>query len=31
MLYGRVVERIDLTVDELQEILVRLVGRGLPR
>jgi len=28
MLYGRVVETIDMSVDELQRILARLVGRG---
>lgn len=26
MLYGRVVERIDITVDELQRVLQRLIG-----
>jgi hypothetical protein len=26
MLYGRVVERVDMTVDELQRILQRLIG-----
>lgn len=30
MLYGRVVEHIDVSVEELQAVLVRLVGRGLP-
>lgn len=30
MLYGRVVETIDMSVDELQLILQRLIGRGLP-
>jgi hypothetical protein len=30
MLYGRVVEKIDLSVDELQVVLQRLSGRGLP-
>lgn len=30
LLYGRVVEKIDLSVDELQAILARLSGRGLP-
>ena len=28
MLYGRVVEYIDMSVDELQRILVRLGARG---
>ncbi|MCA9580147.1 MAG: hypothetical protein KC416_00035 [Myxococcales bacterium] len=28
MLYGRVVEHVDMSVDELQRILVRMVGRG---
>ncbi|MBX7082376.1 MAG: hypothetical protein K1X88_24430 [Nannocystaceae bacterium] len=28
MLYGHVVEQIDLSVDELQRILRRWVGRG---
>jgi hypothetical protein len=28
MLYGRVVERLDLGIDELQAILVRLGARG---
>lgn len=27
LLYGRVVERLDLSVDELQAVLARLVGR----
>ncbi|MBL8917576.1 MAG: hypothetical protein JNJ54_01835 [Myxococcaceae bacterium] len=27
LLYGRVVERVDLSVDELQAVLTRLVGR----
>ncbi len=27
MLYGRVVEHVDMSVDELQRILQRLVGR----
>ena len=31
MLYGRVVERVDISVDELQSILQRLTGKGLPR
>jgi hypothetical protein len=26
MLYGRVVERIDISVDELQRVLQRLIG-----
>jgi hypothetical protein len=30
MLYGRVVERIDVSVEELQATVARLVGRGLP-
>jgi hypothetical protein len=29
MLYGRVVEHVDMSVDELQAILQRLTGRGL--
>ena len=29
MLYGRVVEHVDMSVDELQSILQRLTGRGL--
>ncbi len=29
MLYGRVVEHVDLSVDELQRVLQRLTGRGL--
>jgi hypothetical protein len=28
MLYGRVVERVDVGVEEFQEIVARLVGRG---
>lgn len=28
MLYGRVVERVDLSLDELQAILDRVVDRG---
>jgi hypothetical protein len=28
MLYGRVVEHVDMSVDELQRILQRLTGRG---
>lgn len=31
MLYGRVVEKLDMSVEELQRILQRLAGRGLPR
>jgi len=27
MLYGRVVEHVDIGVDELQRVLVRLIGR----
>lgn len=27
MLYGRVVERVDISVDELQRVLRRLAGR----
>ncbi|MEQ8953133.1 MAG: hypothetical protein RL120_03300 [Gammaproteobacteria bacterium] len=30
LLYGRVVEHIDMSQDELQDILSRLVGQGLP-
>lgn len=30
MLYGRVVERLDMSQAELQRILDRLVGRGVP-
>jgi hypothetical protein len=30
MLYGRVVEKLDISVDDLQRILRRLSGRGLP-
>lgn len=29
MLYGRVVEHVDLTPDELNRILQRLTGKGL--
>lgn len=29
MLYGRVVEHIDISVDELQRVLQRLTGRGV--
>jgi hypothetical protein len=29
MLYGRVVEHVDVSVDEFQAVLTRLVGRGL--
>jgi hypothetical protein len=28
MLYGRVVEHVDLSVEEFQRILARLTGRG---
>jgi hypothetical protein len=31
MLYGRVVEKIDMSVEELQSILQRLIGTHLPR
>ncbi len=30
MLYGSVVEYIDMTVEEMQSILVRLIGRAQP-
>jgi hypothetical protein len=30
MLYGRVLERVDITVAELQAIVGRLAGRGVP-
>lgn len=30
MLYGRVVEKIDLSIAELQAVLGRLGGRGVP-
>jgi hypothetical protein len=30
MLYGRVVEHVDISVDDLQRVLQRLTGRGLP-
>lgn len=30
MLYGRVVEHVDMSVDELQAILQRLIGRSSP-
>lgn len=30
MLYGRVVEKIDLSAAELQAVLGRLAGRGVP-
>jgi hypothetical protein len=30
MLYGRVVEHVNISVDEFQRTLVRLVGRGDP-
>jgi hypothetical protein len=29
MLYGRVVEHINVSVEEFQEVLIRLVGRGV--
>lgn len=29
MLYGRVVEHVDIGVDELQDVLQRLTGKGL--
>jgi hypothetical protein len=29
MLYGRVVEHINVSVEEFQTVLTRLVGRGL--
>jgi len=29
MLYGRVVEHLDISVSELQRVLQRLTGRGL--
>lgn len=29
MLYGRVVEYIDISVDELQRVLQRLTGKGV--
>ncbi len=29
MLYGRVVEQVNISVDELQRVLQRLTGRGL--
>jgi hypothetical protein len=31
MLYGRVVEYLDLTVNQLQEILQRLIGKQAPK
>lgn len=31
MLYGRVVEHITISVDELQHILQRLIGTGFPK
>lgn len=31
MLYGRVVEHVDISVHELQRVLARLTGKGLPR
>jgi len=30
MLYGRVVEHVDISVNELQRVLMRLTGKGLP-
>jgi hypothetical protein len=30
MLYGRVAEHIDVSVDEFQRVLTKLVGRGVP-
>lgn len=30
MLYGRVVEHVNISVDEFQRTLARLVGRGVP-
>jgi hypothetical protein len=30
LLYGRVVERVDISVAELQRVLQRLTGKGLP-
>lgn len=30
MLYGRVVEHIDVSVDELQRVLQRMIGVGQP-
>lgn len=30
MLYGRVVEHVNISVDEFQRTLARLVGRGTP-
>ena len=29
MLYGRVVEHVNISVDELQRVLARLTGKGL--
>jgi hypothetical protein len=29
MLYGRVVEHIDVSVEEFQSVLIRLVGSGV--
>lgn len=31
MLYGRVVEKIDMSVEEMQSILQRLIGTSVPR
>jgi len=31
MLYGRVLDHVDISVDELQAILQRLIGTALPR
>lgn len=31
LLYGRVVEHVDVSVEEFQEVLQRLVGSGLGR
>jgi hypothetical protein len=30
MLYGRVVEHVDVSVAEFQSVLARLTGRGVP-
>jgi hypothetical protein len=30
LLYGRVVGKLDLSIDELQRIVARLAGRGVP-
>jgi hypothetical protein len=29
MLYGRVVEHVEVSIEEFQEVLIRLVGRGV--